>query len=159
MTYSNTQNSINLKGITLLFNQTLWCSVIHLLEDKFPQQTPMPMLYSTPDATSHICHSLLWQFYPVASAGCANRPLPLGVGSFKLQLQSPKQMSCLPQSICDWSCNLKGIAKFIANALLALYPLFTGLTVRLTNPDAGVAYTSFLFNTDLQQLAAADSIQ
>ena len=134
--------SVNLKGTTLLFNRTPWCSVMELLDDTFLQQTPMSVLYSTPDATSHYCHNLMWLINPVASAGCANRPLPRGVGSFKLQLQSPQQMFCLPQFISGWSCNLKGMKRILSISLM-LCTGKTGRSIPLTNPDAGVV--SFIF--------------
>ncbi len=109
MTNFTKQNSINLQGQRSLLVRTPWCSVMELLDDMFRRQTPMSVLFSTPDATPNASHSILWLLYPVASAGCVVRPHPLGVGPFKLQLQPSKQMSCLPQFVPGWSCNLKGM--------------------------------------------------
>ena len=101
------KKSVNLKGTTMLFKHTPWCSVVkEHLDDMFRQQTPMSVLFSTPEATPHHCHSLMWQIYPVASAGCANRPHHRGVGPFKLQLRRLKRLSY------SWSGNLKGMENF-----------------------------------------------
>ena len=134
----NFKKSVNLKGTTMLFNRTPWSSVMEQLDDMFCKQTPMSVLFSTPDATSLFCHDLMWLFNPVASSGCANRPLPRGVGSFKLQLQSPKQMSCLVQFIHGWRCNLKGIKSMLSIIPLTLCPALSRSGGHLTNPDAGV---------------------
>ena len=112
------KKSVNLKGTTVLFNRTPWCSVMEFLDDKFRQQTPMSVLFSTSDATPQYCHTLLWLIKPVASAGCASRPYPRGVGSFKFQLRSPGQMFCVPQFVSGWSCNLKGMKRILSNYLV-----------------------------------------
>lgn len=142
MSYISFNTSVNLKGTTMLFNRTPWCSVMELLDDKFRQQTPMSVLFSTPDATPQYCHNLMWLTNPVASAGCANRPLPRGVGSFKLQLQSAKQMLYLPRLIFGRSCNLKGMKRIFSISLL-LCTEITELGIPLTNPDADVV--SYIF--------------
>ena len=118
MTNKGQQTSINLQGQHSLLLRTPWCSVLGFTDDEVPQQTPMSVLFSTPDATPNCCHTTMWLLYPVASAGCVFRPHPLGVGPFKLQLQPSKQMSCLPQFVTGWSCNLKGIKRFFANLLV-----------------------------------------
>jgi hypothetical protein len=121
MTETSQKASINLQGQRSLLSRTPWCSVLGLMDYIVPQQTPMSVLFSTPDATPNYCHKLLWLLYPVASAGCVYRPHPLGVGPFKLQLQPSKQMSCLPQFVTGWSCNLKGITRIFSETSGALF--------------------------------------
>ncbi|WP_455219589.1 hypothetical protein [Kaarinaea lacus] len=107
------------------------------LDEMFRQQTPMSVLFSTPDATSIIA-ARCCVLYPVASAGCANRPLPRGVGSFKLQFQSTKEVLCLPQFMSGRSCYLKEIKNFLLSYLIpGLVIARSGIAFR--NPDAGVA--------------------
>jgi len=132
------KKSVNLKGTTMLSNRTPWCSVMELLDDKFRQQTPMSVLLSTSDATPQYCHSLLWRSNPVASTGCANRPHPRGVGSFKWKLQSPG----LFQFISDWSCYLKGMKRILSNFLM-LCLVISGRGISLRDPDAGVVISYF----------------
>ena len=96
----------------MLFDHTPWCSVNELMEIIYPQQTPIPMLCSTPDATSIVSHNQpLWLSYPVASAGCANRPHPLGVGLLKWQLQAIVQLFCIARFQFVWSCHFKRLNK------------------------------------------------
>ncbi len=147
MTAKDLQHSINLQGQRSLLSRTPWCSVLGLPDDKVPQQTPMSVLSSTPDTTPNNCHTLLWLLYPVASAGCVHRPHPLGVGPFKLQLQLSKQTSCLPQFAPGWSCNLKGMNRFL-NKHLGTLSWNCRTKGFATDPDAGVESLSSLINTD-----------
>jgi hypothetical protein len=104
--------SVKLKGTTMLFIRSYYGFFKGHLNNSFCHRTPMPVLFSTPDATPAYCHFLMWLIYPVASAGCVVRPHPLGAGSFTLQLQPSRQMYCLPQFAPGWSCNLKGKKDF-----------------------------------------------
>jgi len=151
-------SSINLQGQRSLLSRTPWCSVLGLEDVKVPQQTPMSVLLSTSDTTPILCHTTMWLFYPVASAGCVNRPHPLGVGPFKLQLRPPKQMSCLPQFAKGWSCNLKGIKPVIANRSVH-YLKSSGFEDFSKDPDAGVEFFTYQSTPTQQQRYAVDSIQ
>ena len=118
MTEISQKTSIDLQGQRSLLLRTPWCSVMGLMDYIVPQQTPMSVLFSTPDATPNYCHKLLWLLYPVASAGCVYRPHPFGVGPFKLQLQRKRELSSLPQLVNGWSCNLKGLKHEIYDIFL-----------------------------------------
>ncbi len=150
--------SVNLTGTTMLFIRSFWCFVMVHINNCFCHRTPMPVLFSTSEATLVYCHFLMWLIYPVASAGCVVRPHPLGAGSFKLQFQAPGQMSCLPQFVTGWSCNLKGKKEFFR--LLWRY-VMTRLNYRFQQQTPmPLLCLPLLRSTPAQQQPnAADSIQ
>ena len=153
MIKSKYKKSVNLKGTPMLFDHTPWCSVVkELLDDTFRQQTPMSVLFSTPEATPHHCHSLMWQINPVASAGCANRPHPRGVGSFKLHLRRLKRL------LVSWSGNLKGREIFCLLPWGFIHDL-PDIEFRKQTPMPVLLFHIFAATPTQQQPSAAESIQ
>ena len=96
------KKSVNLKGTIRLFSVSVRDSFLKLVFGTFTQKTPMLVLFH-----SSLQHQLTAAHrclpYPVASAGCVDRPHPLGVGSFKLQLRQPRLTSCFAAVSCTQS--------------------------------------------------------
>jgi hypothetical protein len=96
---ANYLKSVNLKGTTSLFTELMRESILKLL---ILQRTPMLVLFFS-SLQHHLVAAHRCLPYPVASAGCVNRPHPLGVGSFKLQLRQQRLTSCFAAVSCTQS--------------------------------------------------------